>query len=276
MIGAIRSETAQAHHAAAVVGARAHHGRLRRVHGGPARVRIRRWARRATLAPPGPVHRRSPEARCRRSSTAVATAVGYVVPADPRRAVQHRRRCATRPSRRPSSPSRGAARARREAHRDRARGRGVRRRRAASAPSGPARRCCRRSASIRSSASRHLAAAGAHRARDGAVGGRRRRASARSSRTRSRRSSSCSRSPSSSSRSCGFGTSIGSGRRTVGRFLPGAASDALVGSSIFTSLRLRRRPAEPLEWWQGGLVLLGIAAIVTVLGYLTTWRRDIT
>jgi ABC-2 type transport system permease protein len=62
----------------------------------------------------------------------------------------------------------------------------------------------------------------------------------------------------------------------VGRFLPGAASDALVGSSIFTSLPGLGASTDPLTWWQGGLVLLGYAAVITVLGWLTTWRRDIT
>lgn len=62
----------------------------------------------------------------------------------------------------------------------------------------------------------------------------------------------------------------------VGRFLPGAASDALVGASIFSSIPGMGSAMEPLLWWQGGLVLLGYAALVTVLGWLTTWRRDIT
>jgi ABC-2 type transport system permease protein len=33
---------------------------------------------------------------------------------------------------------------------------------------------------------------------------------------------------------------------------------------------------ETLEWWQGGLVLLGIAVVATVLGGATTWRRDVS
>ena len=73
-----------------------------------------------------------------------------------------------------------------------------------------------------------------------------------------------------------LGTSIWEWTANVGKFLPGAASDALVGSSIFTSLGAATASTQQLEWWQGGLVLLGIAAIVTVAGYLTTWRRDIT
>ncbi len=73
-----------------------------------------------------------------------------------------------------------------------------------------------------------------------------------------------------------FGTSIWEWTANVGKFLPGAASDALVGSSIFTSLGTATASTQALEWWQGGLVLLGIAAVVTIAGYLTTWRRDIT
>lgn len=58
-----------------------------------------------------------------------------------------------------------------------------------------------------------------------------------------------------------------------GKFLPGAASDALVGSSVFTIMS----PTDnELLWWQGGLVLLAYAVIVTVGGYFTSWRRDVT
>ena len=73
-----------------------------------------------------------------------------------------------------------------------------------------------------------------------------------------------------------LGTSFIEWTAHLGKFLPGAASDALVGSSIFTSLGGSSSAVQTLEWWQGGLVLFGIAVIVTVAGYLTTWRRDIT
>lgn len=73
-----------------------------------------------------------------------------------------------------------------------------------------------------------------------------------------------------------FGASIWDWTAAIGKFLPGAASDALVGSSIFTSLGASTTNVQSLEWWQGGLVLLGIGAVLSVAGMLTTWRRDVT
>ncbi|WP_419818034.1 ABC transporter permease [Glaciibacter flavus] len=60
----------------------------------------------------------------------------------------------------------------------------------------------------------------------------------------------------------------------VARFLPGAASDALVGASFFTINGSTQ--ADALDWWAGGLVLLGYAVVLTVLGYLVSWRRDVS
>lgn len=59
------------------------------------------------------------------------------------------------------------------------------------------------------------------------------------------------------------------------RFLPGAASDALVGSSIYSTLGSAAGGATTLEWWVGGLVLLGYAVVLLVLGGLLSWRRDV-
>ncbi|CAD5989510.1 ABC transporter permease [Agreia sp. COWG] len=59
----------------------------------------------------------------------------------------------------------------------------------------------------------------------------------------------------------------------LGQFLPGAASDALVGASFFA---LASPNAVSLEWWQGGLVLLAIAVAASILGWFTSWRRDVT
>ena len=60
----------------------------------------------------------------------------------------------------------------------------------------------------------------------------------------------------------------------IGQFLPGAASDALVGASFYTIAAVSA--PESLEWWQGALVLLGIGLVATIIGGATTWRRDVT
>ena len=59
----------------------------------------------------------------------------------------------------------------------------------------------------------------------------------------------------------------------IGQFLPGAASDALVGASFYSIASVGA--AESLEWWQGGLVLLAIGVVATLIGGATTWRRDV-
>lgn len=59
----------------------------------------------------------------------------------------------------------------------------------------------------------------------------------------------------------------------VANFLPGAASDALVGASLYDAFAA---PAsDSLAWWAGGLVLVAYAAVFLVLGYVTSWRRDV-
>lgn len=63
----------------------------------------------------------------------------------------------------------------------------------------------------------------------------------------------------------------------VVRYLPGAASDALVGASIFAlSAGPGGSTGDPLEWWAGGLVLLAYAVVLLLLGYFTSWRRDVS
>lgn len=59
----------------------------------------------------------------------------------------------------------------------------------------------------------------------------------------------------------------------VVKWFPSAASDALVGQTIFGAMGTAA--GESLEWWAGGLVLLGYAVVLVVIGLLTTWRRDI-
>src|SRR6188472_1555741 len=67
------------------------------------------------------------------------------------------------------------------------------------------------------------------------------------------------------------------GLSDVTRFLPGAASDALVGASIFNmGMASTGASSDALEWWAGGLVLLGYAVVFVVLGHLVSWRRDVS
>lgn len=66
------------------------------------------------------------------------------------------------------------------------------------------------------------------------------------------------------------------GAGDVVKFLPGSASDALVGASLYNSeALLGGSTGTPLEWWAGGLVLLTVAAVLLVLAYLLSWRRDV-
>ncbi|MEN2738844.1 ABC transporter permease [Microbacterium sp. X-17] len=67
-----------------------------------------------------------------------------------------------------------------------------------------------------------------------------------------------------------------SGLQPVTRYLPGAASDALVGSSILSASALGASSSPPLEWWQGGLVLAAYAVVFLGAGYLVSWRRDVS
>ncbi len=60
----------------------------------------------------------------------------------------------------------------------------------------------------------------------------------------------------------------------LGRFLPGAASDALVGAPSFFTLGMADEDA--FTWWQGGLLLGSLALVLTVLGYFVSWKRDVT
>ncbi len=65
-----------------------------------------------------------------------------------------------------------------------------------------------------------------------------------------------------------------SGMSAVTKFLPGAASDALVGASVFTTLG--GQSPTGLDWWVGGLVLLGYSIVLLLLGWLFSWRRDVS
>jgi ABC-2 type transport system permease protein len=60
----------------------------------------------------------------------------------------------------------------------------------------------------------------------------------------------------------------------VAQFLPGAASDALVGASFYALAG--PVAGDSLEPWQGGLVLAGYAVVLAAIGYAVSWRRDVT
>ena len=57
----------------------------------------------------------------------------------------------------------------------------------------------------------------------------------------------------------------------VARFLPGAAGEAMVGTSVYSASGL----STLLPAWAGALVLLAYGAVATVVGLATTLRRDI-
>ncbi len=56
------------------------------------------------------------------------------------------------------------------------------------------------------------------------------------------------------------------------KFLPGAAAEALVGSSLYSATGMM----ELLDRWQGGLVLLAYALVLAGIGRFTTMRRDVS
>ncbi|WP_084105834.1 ABC transporter permease [Demequina sp. NBRC 110056] len=58
----------------------------------------------------------------------------------------------------------------------------------------------------------------------------------------------------------------------VARFLPGAAGDAMAGGSFYTTTG----GGDLLAPWAGLLVLLGYAAVAAAIGWLVTFRRDIS
>lgn len=71
-----------------------------------------------------------------------------------------------------------------------------------------------------------------------------------------------------------FAGAMVDGLAEVVPYLPGAASDALVGASFYTSIGGATGAA--LDWWVGGIVLAAYALVLLVLGAATSWRRDVT
>ncbi len=69
---------------------------------------------------------------------------------------------------------------------------------------------------------------------------------------------------------------------TVGKFLPGAAGEAMSGVSFYslmgsdaTTVTGDSLSAGLLPWWGGGLVLIAYAAVFLLIGYWVRWRRDV-
>lgn len=58
----------------------------------------------------------------------------------------------------------------------------------------------------------------------------------------------------------------------IARFLPGAAGEALAGGGLFGGAST----ADPLQWWQGGLVLLAYALLLAAAGWTTSLRKDVS
>ncbi|MFN3865735.1 MAG: ABC transporter permease [Demequina sp.] len=58
----------------------------------------------------------------------------------------------------------------------------------------------------------------------------------------------------------------------VGQFMPGAAGEAIAGASFYSTAGV----SDLLSPWAGLLVLLGYAAVAAVIGWLTTFRKDIS
>lgn len=62
------------------------------------------------------------------------------------------------------------------------------------------------------------------------------------------------------------------GAEGIAKWLPGAAGEAVVGSSLYSLTGVN----ELLGRWEGLAVLVGYGLVLAVIGRLTTFRRDIT
>ncbi|MBV0895816.1 ABC transporter permease subunit [Microbacterium sp. NC79] len=58
----------------------------------------------------------------------------------------------------------------------------------------------------------------------------------------------------------------------VARYLPSAASDTLTGSNFYVMLGAA---GETQQWWVGAVILAVYAVVLTAIGAITTWRRDV-
>jgi hypothetical protein len=59
-------------------------------------------------------------------------------------------------------------------------------------------------------------------------------------------------------------------------WLPNEATRSLVGGLATGNNGITTAEGRLLPWWQGGLVLLAWGVVPTVIGYFTTFRRDVT
>lgn len=71
-----------------------------------------------------------------------------------------------------------------------------------------------------------------------------------------------------------LGASLIDGAAGLATFLPGGASDTLVGASFYALAGAG--VGTEVAWWVGGLILAGYTAVFLALGWLFSWRRDIS
>ena len=69
----------------------------------------------------------------------------------------------------------------------------------------------------------------------------------------------------------GFSTTVA----TITKFLPGSASDAFVGSSIYSEITAGGT-GQTLLWWQGGLMMAAYGVVVVAVAWFTRWRADVS
>ena len=66
-------------------------------------------------------------------------------------------------------------------------------------------------------------------------------------------------------------SNVGDVGTTISTYLPGAASEAIAGGSVYSTMGM----GDLLPWAGGVAVLIGYALVCTVVGALTTFRRDV-
>lgn len=69
-----------------------------------------------------------------------------------------------------------------------------------------------------------------------------------------------------------FASAFAAGLQPMGKFFPGAAGEAIVGSSLYSLAGA----GDILAPWAGFAVLLAYGVMAAVIGWLTTFRKDLT